>query len=240
MLSLIVGKEPKSVTAEAYRTFRTNLQFCTMGKGVKRILVTSAEPGEGKTITTSNLALSLSQAGKKVLVIDCDLRKPSIHKHFELTNDVGFVNVIMENLSFQKAVKEHSENLHIITAGKSPVNPAELLNIDYISPIFNSLGEAYDIILIDTPPVVTVTDAQLLASVADGVVMVLSSGQSHKKLCQKALQLLNNVNANILGVVLNKVTEDSGAYYARNYYPYYGHSNGKKKSWFRKGKKAAL
>ncbi|MDP4088955.1 MAG: CpsD/CapB family tyrosine-protein kinase [Bacillota bacterium] len=236
MQSLIVGQEPKSVTAEAYRTLRTNLQFCTRENGIKKIVIASAEPGEGKTVTTCNLALSMSQAGKKVLVVDCDLRKPNVHKKFGLDNDTGFANIIMMDLDYKGVVKKIDEKLHIITAGKSPINPAELLNIDYLEPLFANLAEAYDVVLIDTPPVATVTDAQLLASVADGVVMVLSSQESHRKVCQKALQLLNNVDAKILGVVLNKVTEDSGAYYARNYYPYYGHRNHKKKRWLGRGK----
>lgn len=240
MISLIVRKEPKSATAEAYRTFRTNLQFCTKDKGVKKIVITSAEPGEGKTVTICNLALSMSQSGKKVLIIDCDLRKPSVHKQFEINNDTGFVNIIMQNLDYRKVVNEFDENLHIITAGKSPINPAELLNIDYIEPVLNRLSEVYDVVLIDTPPVVTVTDAQLLASVADGVVMVLSSQESHRKMCEKALQLLNNVNASILGVVLNKVTEDSGTYYAKNYYPYYGNHSHKKKGWLRRKNSRAI
>ncbi|MDP4088956.1 MAG: CpsD/CapB family tyrosine-protein kinase [Bacillota bacterium] len=230
MLSLIVKKEPKSVSAEAYRTLRTNFQFLTMGRNMKKIIITSTESGEGKTITTGNLALSLSQAGKKVLVIDCDLRKPSIHKYFELINSIGFANMVVEKLRPEEVIHKYSDNLHIITAGKTLINPAELLNVDHISPIFKGLEEGYDNILIDTPPVVSVTDAQLLAAVSDGVIMVLGSGDTNKKLCQKALQLLGNVNANILGVVLNKVTEASGGYY-KNQYPYYGGEiDGKKKS----------
>ena len=240
MLSLIVGKEPKSYSAEAYRTLRTNLQFTIVGKGVNQIVVTSAEPGDGKSVTTGNLGLSMAQTGKKVLIIDCDLRKPSIHRYFNMDNDIGFVNIVMENLNFKKAIKEHSDNLHVITAGWSPVNPAELLNIEYISPIFDSMKEHYDIILVDTPPIVTVTDAQLLASVSDGVIMVLNSDQSHKKLCKKALQLLSNVNAKILGVVLNKVEDNSAANYDRNYNPYFGRSRRQKKSKIRRGKEVAL
>lgn len=229
MLPLIVGKEPKSVTAEAYRTLRTNLQFRIMDKGIKKIIVTSAEPGEGKSITVCNLALSMYQSGKKVLIIDCDMRKPSINKYFDLENENGFVNLIMESLDYKKVIKKHYENLHVITAGKAPINPAELLNVDYLAPVFKELEADYDIIFIDTPPVVSVTDAQLLASVADGTIMVLSSGESHKKLCQKALQLLSNVNANIIGAVLNKATEESGAYSSRSRYLYYGqHASSKK------------
>lgn len=222
MLSLVVHREPKSVSAEAYRTLRTNIQFLTKGKNTKKIIVTSTESGEGKSITTGNLALSLSASGRKVLIIDCDLRKPSIHKYFKLDNDVGIADVIVEKLEYEKVINKFSNNLHIITAGQSLINPGELLSIDNIEPILNELGKAYDIILIDTPPVISVTDAQLLAAVSDGVIMVLSAGQTNKKLCQRALQLLNNVNANIIGVVLNKVSGNFGAYYNKGQYAGFG------------------
>lgn len=234
MLPLIVKDEPKSISAEAYRTLRTNLQFFTMGKDTKKIILTSSESGEGKSITTGNLALSLSQAGKKVLIIDCDLRRPCIHKYFDLLNTIGFANMIIEDLDYRNVVNEYTTNLHIITAGKTLINPAELFNMERISPILNYLQEYYDIILIDTPPVVSVTDAQLLSAVSDGVIMVLSSGETNKKLCQKALQLLANVNANIIGVVLNKVTEEAGGYYGKNQYSYFEKKEKKRKYRIRK------
>lgn len=227
--SLVVKNEPKSVGTEAYRTFRTNFQFLTMDRNIKKIILTSTQSGEGKTVTTGNLALSLSQTGKKVLIVDCDLRKPTINKHFNLINNSGFANVIIERMDYKKVVHEYSENLHIITAGKSLINPGELLYMEYIKPIFRSLEEEYDIILVDTPPIISVTDAQLLAAASDGVIIVLSSGESNKKLCQKALQLLNNVHANVIGVVLNKASDESRAYYGKNQYPYCDNEDDSKK-----------
>jgi capsular exopolysaccharide synthesis family protein len=221
MPSLIVENDLKSISTEAYRTLRTNLQFITKGKDIKKIVLTSTETGEGKSVTTGNLALSFSQSGKKVLIIDCDLRNPSIHKYFNVPNRTGFANLIIEQLDYKDVIQEYNDTLHIITAGRTAINPAELLNIEYVSPILEELQDNYDIILIDTPPVISVTDAQLLSSVADGVIMVLSIGGTHKKLCQKALQLLHNVDANIIGMVMNKVTKNSGSYYSKNKYPYY-------------------
>lgn len=216
MLSLIEKNSPNAISTEAYRTLRTNFQFFTKGKSVKTLVLTSTESGEGASVTTRNLALSFSLSGKKVLIIDCDLRKPSIHEYFNVTNDIGFANLIIEKLTYKDVIQEYSDNLHIITAGKITINPAELLNIEHISPIFEQLQKQYDIILIDSPPVITYTDAQLLSAVSDGVIMVLSIGKTHKKLCQKAIQLLQNVNADIIGIVLNKNIKKLQKYYKKN------------------------
>lgn len=239
MLPLIVENDPKSISTEAYRTLRTNLQFFTKDKNVKKLVVTSTEAGEGKTITTSNLALSFSQAGKKVLIIDCDLRRPSIHKYFNVFNHDGIANLIIEKLNYKEVIQKYNDNLHIITAGKTTINPAELLNIDYITPIFEELQEQYDIILIDTPPVTGVTDAQLLAAVSDGVIMVLGLGETHKKLCDKALQLLHNVDANIIGMVLNKATNIYGNNYKKQY-SYYGSEVKSRRKKSKKNEVAAM
>lgn len=229
MLSLIVKDKPKSISTEAYRTLRTNLEFYTKDRNVKKIVITSTESGEGKSLTTSNLALSFSQSGKKVLLLDCDIRRPNIHEYFNIFNHMGFADLIINELDFKDVIQKYSDTLHIITAGKTLINPAELLNIKNISPIFNNLQNQYDIILIDSPPVITFTDAQLLSAVSDGVIMILSMGETRKKLCLKALQLLNNVNANIIGMVLNKDNKRVSSYYSKKDYSYHKKSKTNKK-----------
>ena len=213
MIPLVVGNRPRSVIAEAYRTLRTNLQFATKDENIKRILITSPVPGEGKSITASNLAFSMSQTGKRVILIDCDLRKPSIHKCFAMKNTVGLGNMILEGTSYEKVLQKHSENLYIITAGKVVFNPAEILNTEYFSNALDLIEKDYDYIFLDSPPVTVVTDDQIMAAVCQGVILVVSSGESKKDECKRAIELLNNVNANILGVVLNKVRNDYKEYY---------------------------
>lgn len=207
MLLLNKKKSQKSISTEAYRTLRTNLQFFTKSKNLKKILLTSTEAGEGASITTINLAHSFSMSGKKVLIIDCDLRKPSIHEYFNISNNTGFANLIMEKLEYKDVIYEYSDTLHVITAGKTTINPAELLNIEYICTIFEHFQKQYDIILIDSPPVINYTDTQLLSAASDGVIMVVSMGKTHTVLCKKALQLLQNVNADIIGIVFNQNTK---------------------------------
>lgn len=227
MLSLIVKDKPRSISTEAYRTLRTNLEFYTKGRNMKRIVITSAESGEGKSVTTSNLALSFSQSGKKILVLDCDIRRPNIHEYFNIFNHIGFADLIINKLDFKDVIQKYSDNLHIITAGKTLINPSELLNIENILPVFEHLQNQYDIILIDSPPVITFTDAQLLSAVSDGVIMILSMGETRKKLCKKALQLLSNVNANIIGMILNKDSKRASSYYSKK--DYFDHKRAKVK-----------
>ena len=217
MIPLVVGNKPKSVIAEAYRTLRTNLQFSTKDDNIKRILITSAVPMEGKSTTASNIALTMSQAGKKVMLIDCDLRKPSIHKYFAMKNNVGLGNMILEGTSYEKVLQKHTENLHVITAGKVVFNPAEILNTEFLNKTLDHIQKNYDYIFIDTPPVTVVTDAQIMATACQGVILVISSGESKKDMCKRAIELLNKVNANILGVVLNKVRGNFHEYY-ENYH----------------------
>lgn len=221
MLSLVVKDKPKSISTEAYRTLRTNIEFYTKDRNMKKIVIASTESGEGRSTTISNLALSFSQSGKKVLVLDCDIRRPNIHEYFNIFNHIGFADLIINKLDFKDVIQKYSDNLHIITAGKPLINVTEVLNIENISYTFENLQSQYDIILIDSPPIITFTDAQLLSAVSDGVIMILSVGETRKKLCQKALQLLNNVNANIIGMVLNKDNKGSSSYYSKKGYSYH-------------------
>ncbi|PLT31777.1 CpsD/CapB family tyrosine-protein kinase [Peribacillus deserti] len=215
---LVTQISPKSPISEQYKTIRTNIQFSSIDEEMQTILVTSPGPGEGKSTTVSNLAVVFAQAGKKVLLVDSDLRKPTAHYTFSFTNTFGLTNVLTKQMSFEKAVKGSDvENLDILTSGPIPPNPAELLGSKSMVELTKKLKELYDIILYDTPPVLAVTDAQVLSNMCDGVILVVSSGRTEKETAIKAKELLLGVQAKIAGVVLNnKDIKESSYYY------YYG------------------
>lgn len=226
MAMLQMLKNPKSSTAEAYRTLRTNLQFSQGDKQIKTVVVTSTGAGEGKSTTCANMAVALAQGGSKVLIMDCDLRKPIMHKVFKLANDKGLTNFLIGDSGLKDAIKQTDvEGLHIITSGVIPPNPSELLNSKRMEEYIEKFKEVYDYIILDTPPVCLVTDAQILAGKMDSAVLVASCKQVHKKNLIQAKMLLENVGANILGVVLNKAESKLlgyGKYYKDGYgYSYY-------------------
>lgn len=212
---LIVEKQPKSIPAESYRTLRTNIQYSSFDKEIKRILVTSAEPGEGKSTTAANLAVAFSQDEKKVLLIDCDLRKPSVHKQFRISNNIGLSDVVMDNSKLKKAINKHNEYLDILPSGKIPPNPSELLGSKVMENLLDELQKEYDIIIIDTPPVQAVTDSQILSTKVDGVILVVRAERTKKDSVKFAKESLQKVKANIIGVVLNggERTRDKYYYY---------------------------
>lgn len=210
---LIVEKQPKSIPAESYRSLRTNIQYSSFDKEVKRILVTSSEPGEGKSTTVANLALAFSQDEKKVIVVDCDLRKPSIHKKFRISNNIGLSDVVIDNSKLKKAINKHNEYLDILPSGKVPPNPSELLGSKAMESLLDELEKEYDIIIIDTPPVQAVTDSQILSTKVDGVILVVRAERTKKDSVKLAKAALEKVNAHILGVVLNGEERTRSKYY---------------------------
>lgn len=214
---LISLRDPKSPVSEAYRTLRTNLEFSSFNKKLRSISVTSPGPGEGKTTTISNLATAMAQTNQKVLLIDGDLRRPQIHKLFDLTNYVGLTNILAQHLELEKVVKKSQiAGLDILTSGPKPPNPSEILGCNTMRGFIEDLSNKYDKILIDSPPIGVVTDGAVLATVVDGTILVVLAGKTHIEEAQRAKQILQNVNANILGVLLNKVPVGGGSYY--NYY----------------------
>jgi len=218
---VISHKNPKSPISEAYRVLRTNIQFTGFDNPVKLILVTSSGPSEGKSTTAANMAVTFVQSGSRVLLIDADLRKPKIHKIFGLANKWGMTNALIEPESLDKYIQHTEiENLDIITSGPIPPNPSEMLGSKKMKKFIEKIKEIYDIILIDSPPVGMVTDAQILSTIVDGTILVASSGQVTIDALKRAKGLLENVNANILGIVLNKLERESNGYY---YYYYYRH-----------------
>lgn len=213
----IVEKKPNSIAAEAYRTLRTNIQYSSFDKEIKTMVVTSSEPGEGKSTTAGNMALSFAQSEKSVILIDCDLRKPSLHRKFKVSNLVGLSDVLIGKEKMNDAVNEYSENLHILTSGKLPPNPSEMLGLKAMGRLLEELKSKYDIIILDSAPLQAVTDAQILSTKVDGTILVVRAEKTKRDSVQQAKALLDKVGANILGTVLNGVENTR-----KKYYYYYG------------------
>lgn len=236
----ITEEEPHSPTAEAYRTLRTNVEYASVDKPVRTLMVTSAEPGEGKTTTITNLAIVFAQSGKQVTVVDCDLRHPRTHISFRLNNRKGISNLFAQPSTMMDGARQPSsvENLWVVTAGQLPPNPAELLGSQKMKLILQALLQQADLVMVDTPPTLAVTDAAVLASSMDGVLIVVKPGKTRENALMQTIKQLKQVRANILGVVLNDVNPTGSAYgyhykYYRNYAAYQKYYGQKSK----KGKK---
>lgn len=216
---LIVYEDAKSPIAEAYRTLRTNIQFSKTDGELKTIMFTSSGPGEGKSTTIANTAVALAQSGKKVILVDCDLRKPVQHKIFGKKNR-GVTNILVEEIEADRFIQETQvENLRLLTSGPIPPNPSELLGSAKMQELIKYLKTQADYVIIDVPPVIAVTDASVLASKVDGITLVINSGSVRPEMAQKAKDLLVKANGHLLGVILNRVEiEEEHAYY----YYYYG------------------
>jgi succinoglycan biosynthesis transport protein ExoP len=221
-VELVTQSRPQSQMAESYRALRTSLLLTSLGGPPKVILVTSALPQEGKTTTSINTAIVLAQKGTRVLLIDADLRRPSIHKTLGMGPKTGLSNVLTGNATLQTAVVRSSilPTLFVLTAGTPPPNPAELLASSNMKDILAELREQYDHIIVDTPPTLSVTDAVVMSTRADAVVLVIRSGQTTKQALRRARDILMQVNARVAGVLLNAVDLTSPDYYY--YYEYQG------------------
>ncbi|RUQ27860.1 polysaccharide biosynthesis tyrosine autokinase [Peribacillus cavernae] len=214
---LITKLNPKSPISEQYRTIRTNIQFSSVDKDVRSILVTSSGPGEGKSTTGANLAVVFAEQGKSVLFVDADLRKPTVHYTFNITNTFGLTNVLTKQADLKDTVFQTDErNLYVLPSGPIPPNPAELLGSKAMDDLMKEILQEFDLVLFDTPPILAVTDAQILANRCDGTILVVSSGKTEIEQAAKAKELLLSVNASILGTVLNNKKVKQGQYY------YYG------------------
>ncbi len=241
--NLITYLQPKSPISEAYRMIRTNLHYSSYDKELKTILVTSAGPGEGKSVTMGNIAIAIAQTGKKVLLIDGDLRKPKVHRYFDLANVQGVTNVIVGEAHAEDVIQQPKdmENLYVLTSGPVPPNPSELLGSQKMKDFITSLKEQFDMILIDAPPVGSVTDAAVLSTYIDGVILVIASGQTTIEAAKRARDVLQQVKANVLGVVLNKIKKNNTGsyyyYYYSSYEAYYGEEDTTAKKRRRKKKK---
>lgn len=217
--SLITLTRPSSVIAEQFRTIRTNIQFSMVDQDLKTIVVTSAGPGAGKSTISANLAVTFASQGKKVLLVDADMRKPTVHKTFRLPNHDGLTTLLTEkDVQISNiAHRAPTEGLFIITSGVIPPNPSELLASKRMDRLMNELEQIFDLIIFDMPPVIAVTDAQIMASKVDGTIFVIPKGLTNKDMVLKSKDLLEKVHANVIGAIFNRV-EITGD----NYYYYYG------------------
>lgn len=221
--TLIAAQDAKSPVAEAYRTIRTNIKFSNVDKQLKSLLLTSATPDEGKSTTIANLGVVMAQSGQRVCLLDCDFRNPTQHKVFELSN-VGLSNCIAGGGYINEFIQKTSiENLDVVPSGPVAPNPSELLGSQRFSDILADLERRYDYVLIDTPPIMPVTDAAVVANKVDGVIMIIAAGEGSPKLAIEAKTRLQQAGAHILGVVLNKVDIGNSKHYG--YYYYYGHES---------------
>lgn len=221
---LIICKDPKSSMSEAIRTLRTNLQFASVDKKIKTILVTSSVPGEGKSFVAANLAVAFADSGSKVLLVDCDIRKGRQHTIFGLHNKKGLSNLLLQNVSevYSNYINTTEvKNLDIIFKGITPPNPSELLNSDKNKQLVSFLKDQYDIIIFDSAPINGLPDSLVMSTLVDGVIIVTGAKSTSFALLEDTKKNLQNVNANILGVVLNRTEPKKSKYYGGYYGSYY-------------------
>lgn len=218
---LVAHDDPRGAAAEAYRALRTNIQFASLDQPIHIILATSTSADEGKSTTLANLAITLAQAGHHTILVDCDLRRPSLHKLFGVSNEQGLTTMVLNSSTaappFQPTM---TENLVLLPSGPLPPNASELLGSQRMQEVLAALKERAEYVLLDTPPIIAVTDAAVIAPQADGVILVINAGRTKRDLARRAKTMLEKVGANILGVVLNNATLE------RDYYKYYGQNEG--------------
>lgn len=216
IIPLIAHHNPREVISEQYRLIRTNILFSSVDEEVKSIMITSPEPADGKSTTALNLSIVLAQQGKKVLLVDADLRKPSIHYSFQVSNITGLTNVLTKETDLEGAISTtYIPDLEILTCGDIPPNPSELLNSKAMEKLMKKLEEMYDYVVYDSPPVLAVTDAQIIANRCNGVVLVIASGKTHKERALRAKELLEKAKSKILGVVINGVDSKKTEFYSQ-------------------------
>lgn len=214
---LVTKKIPRSLSAEAYRSLRTSIKFSLIDKPIKTIVVTSSLAGEGKSTVVVNLAYSLSQDGARVLVIDCDLRKPSIHENFLLANEKGLTDVLFGKSDLKGVTKKIEDSLFLITAGTILPNPAEILGSKEMENLIKELKINFDYIIIDTPPILPVSDTLLLVSKADATLIVVKARKTKEKMVKESYERLIGAKANVIGTVLNESDKSLDNKYCGNY-----------------------
>jgi len=217
-LGLVTISDPLSPISEAYRTLRINLQFATLGVQLRTLLVTSAGAGEGKSTTLANLAVTVAQTEQSVVVVDCDLRRPGLHKLFGLSNELGLTTMMADDQALDEPPLQPTEvdGLRLLASGPLPARPPDLLGSRRMDRVIEKLlGEA-DLVILDAPPIMAATDALVLSTKVDGVLLVASAGTTKREQAQRAVERLNKVNARLVGAVLTNVPLDATvrAYYA--------------------------
>ncbi|WP_145952932.1 polysaccharide biosynthesis tyrosine autokinase [Tessaracoccus aquimaris] len=235
---LVLNSDPHGLRAEAYRSMRTNLQFLALDKGGRSIVVTSSVPGEGKTSTAINLAATLAAAGEKVLLIDADLRRPRVAAQLQLEGAVGLTTVLIGDARLGDVVQPYGRTpLDVLTAGRVPPNPAELLGHTRMRALLEDASKLYDTVIIDSPPLLPVTDAAVLAGETAGVLVVVGSGIVRRPELTASLEVLERVEARVLGLVFNRVKRSEGEAYGYRHSYYSDHPRAAPKKGDRKSKK---
>lgn len=218
---LITVAHPKSPISEQFRTIRTNVNFMAIDKPIKTLALTSANVSEGKSTITDNLAIVWAQTGQRVLLIDADLRRPTLHTTFNKSNQEGLTTILTSgtnSVDLRQIVQASGvENLDILTSGPIPPNPAELLSSQRMNTLIESVKSIYDMVIVDVPPMLEVTDTQVLSHYLDAMALVVKQGQTQKLAVKRAVELLNLAHANLLGYVMNDVNADGDAGYGYGY-----------------------
>jgi len=209
---LITVSEPQSAISEAYRTLRTNLDFASLDQALKTLVVTSAGVGEGKSTTLANLAVVSAQAGRGVILVDADLRRPSLHQLFGLDNEAGLTTIMRDDSALSSPPLQDSgvEGLSVLTSGPLPPNPADVMGSRRMEEVIVALADRADQVLFDTPPIVAVTDAAVLATKVDGVLLVISAGKTRREQARTAIHRLEQIHARLVGTVLTNVEMGTG------------------------------
>ena len=217
---LAMVHDPAGVSAEEYRTLRTNLMYALVNDPPKTLVLTSPGPREGKSTTCANLGVALAQAGKNTLLIDCDLRKPVVHKIFGSRNLRGLVNTIVEESVLEEVWQTPFPNLTVVPAGPPPLNPSELLSSDNFAELLSATREEFDYVLMDAPPVGPVSDSTVLATQADGVLLVFDAQRTRKVALQRSLNSLETVGGRVLGTIMNNIENSHDGYGGYSYGTY--------------------
>lgn len=209
---LVTFTHSRSPVSEAYRTLRTNIQFSSLDKPLEAFLITSTGAQEGKSTTAANLAITFAQSGSQVILVDADLRRPSQHRLFGLPNEEGLTTMLLEEEGELPLQYTAVPGLRLLSSGPLPPNPADVLGFQRMDEAIARLKQESDLIIFDTPPIIAVTDAAVLSAKVDGVLLVLSAGKTKRDHARRAHALLEKVNANVIGAVLNNAKLDRGAY----------------------------
>lgn len=207
-MKLITLTDPRSPASEAYRTLRTNLAFYSVNEPIRMLVVTSPAPDEGKSTTIANLAVTMAQGGRRTILVDGDLRRPTLHQIFNLSNSTGLTTMVLDETAPLQTQDTEVANLSVLTSGPTPPNPADLLGSPHVARVLTALREQADMVLIDAPPVLGVTDAAVVGALADGVLLVVNAGKTRRDHAERAKELLENARVRIVGVTLTNAPAD--------------------------------
>lgn len=219
MEKYLIRDNPSSPIAEAYRKIATNIEFSNIDNEIKTVMMTSAKQDEGKTTTICNLAMVMTELKKKVLLIDLDLRKPAVHKTYKLSNKKGLTDMLMNKDNYKSYLQNVYHGLDVLTSGIIPANPAEIINSKALKELLKEVSHDYDYIFLDAPPVMLISDPITISTYSDAVILTIKHGNTEKDLAKRAVESLKQVNANIIGIVLNNipVSKQSNYYYYGSY-----------------------